>query len=91
MRSRYSAYVVGDARYLLESWHPSTRPVTLELDPSQRWFGLQIVRAVDGGMLDTTGTVEFIARSTLAGQVGEQHEVSRFVRSDSRWVYLDAL
>ncbi|WP_106209679.1 YchJ family protein [Glaciihabitans tibetensis] len=89
MRSRYSAFVVGDERYLLESWHPSTRPSTLELDPAQRWFGLEIRRTTLGGLLDSTGTVEFVAKFRLDGQVSEQHETSRFVRLDSRWVYLD--
>ena len=32
MRSRYSAFVVGDAAYLLATWHPSTRPAELELE-----------------------------------------------------------
>lgn len=26
MRSRYSAYVLGDEPYLLATWHPDTRP-----------------------------------------------------------------
>jgi SEC-C motif-containing protein len=89
MRSRYSAFVVGDAEYLLESWHPSTRPSDLELDPTQRWFGLDILGATLGGLLDSTGTVEFRAKFRLGGQVGQQHETSRFVRLASRWVYLD--
>ena len=33
MRSRYSAFVVLDAGYLLRTWHPETRPASLELDP----------------------------------------------------------
>ncbi|MET4780734.1 YchJ family metal-binding protein [Glaciihabitans sp. UYNi722] len=62
MRSRYTAFVFGNAAYLLDSWHPSTRPSTLELDPGQRWFGLQIIGTDGGRMLDTSGTVEFSAR-----------------------------
>ncbi|CAM5692721.1 YchJ family metal-binding protein [Streptomyces violaceorubidus] len=33
MRSRYSAFVKGDAGYLLRPWHPGTRPARLDLDP----------------------------------------------------------
>ena len=62
MRSRFSAFAVGDAGYLLETWHPSTRPASLELDEGIRWFRLDIVDRVAGGLLDDTGTVEFIAR-----------------------------
>ncbi|MBC7724544.1 MAG: SEC-C domain-containing protein [Burkholderiaceae bacterium] len=89
MRSRYSAFVVGDADYLLRTWHPSTRPGALELDPEQRWYRLEILRTGDGGPLDREGTIEFTARSRLDGMAAEQHEVSRFVRVDGRWSYLD--
>lgn len=90
MRSRYSAYVVGDAAYLLATWHPRTAPVELDLDPQQRWFRLDILASDRGGMLDTTGTVEFVARYRLGGEAGEQHEVSTFIRSGRRWLYVDA-
>ncbi|MDQ1582986.1 MAG: motif domain protein [Microbacteriaceae bacterium] len=91
MRSRYSAFVVGDADYLLATWHPSTRPASIELDPEQRWFRLDILDRNGGGMLDSEGTVEFSARYRLNGGAGEQREVSRFVREDRCWLYLDAL
>jgi SEC-C motif-containing protein len=91
MRSRYSAFVVGDERYLLGSWHPSSRPAELDLDPAQRWFGLEILATTGGGLLDSTGTVEFVAKSRVDGRVGQQHETSRFVRVNSRWVYLDGV
>lgn len=61
MRSRYTAFAVGDTEYLLRSWHPRTRPKTLDLDPDQRWLFLEIVRTERGGPFDDTGTVEFIA------------------------------
>ena len=35
MRSRYSAYVHGEVDYLLNTWHPDTRPDTLNLDSRQ--------------------------------------------------------
>ena len=46
MRSRYSAYVLRLAPYLLESWHASTRPQSLDLaeDGGYRWLGLEILR-----------------------------------------------
>ena len=33
--------------------------------------------------------VEFVARSRSAGRAQRLHEVSRFVREDGRWYYLD--
>jgi SEC-C motif-containing protein len=90
MRSRYSAYAIGDAPYLLETWHPTTRPRTIELDRSIAWLSLTIIGRTGGGMLDTTGTVEFVARYRSDGQRGEQHENSSFVREDRRWFYVSA-
>jgi SEC-C motif-containing protein len=85
MRSRYDAYVRLDAPYLLETWHPSTRPAKLVLDPSIEWVRLVILGATGGGFLDTEGTVEF----TAYYRGGEQHELSRFVKVDRRWLYVD--
>lgn len=89
MRSRFSAFAVGDAAYLLASWHPSTRPASLELDPGIRWYRLDIDGAERGGMLDTSGTVEFTAHYRTDAGAGEQHETSRFAKVDGRWYYVD--
>lgn len=89
MRSRYTAYVVGDVDYLLRSWHPSTRPADLELDADQRWLFLEIVGTQRGGPFDDNGTVEFIAHYKLDGTRDAMHEMSTFVRVDGAWVYLD--
>ena len=61
MRSRYTAFFVGDAAYLEESWHARTRPERIEIDGNLRWTGLQIVDVEAGGVGDTTGVVEFRA------------------------------
>lgn len=55
MRSRYSAFAVGDAEYLLLTWHPSTRPVDLHLNPAQVWTGLDIIATRSGGPQDREG------------------------------------
>lgn len=90
MRSRYSAFAVGDAAYLLETWDPATRPDTLELDPETRWYRLDIVGSTGGGLLDRTGTVTFEARYRHGAEAGVQSEESRFRRVGDRWVYVDA-
>lgn len=91
MRSRFSAFAVGDTAYLLRTWHPRTRPARLALDPGQRWTRLEVVGTERGGLFDTTGTVEFRAHYRDAGQPDTLHEHSRFVREGGEWVYLDAL
>lgn len=91
MRSRYSAFVVLDAAYLLRTWHPDTRPAQLELDPAVGWRRLDIVSTGRGGPLDTEGTVEFEAYYRHDGERGVQHETSRFLREDRRWYYVGAV
>jgi SEC-C motif-containing protein len=91
MRSRYSAFAVGDAAYLLATWHPTTRPRTLELDPHQRWTRLDIVGERRGGPADAAGVVEFRAHYRRNGDDGELHERSSFVRDDGEWRYVDRL
>jgi SEC-C motif domain protein len=90
MRSRYSAYAVGLVDYLLDTWHPTSRPDALELDPGIRWYRLDILARSGGGILDRDGTVEFEAHYRQDGTAGVQHEVSRFLKEGGRWFYLDA-
>ena len=89
MRSRFAAFRDGDAAWVLASWHPDTRPSSLDLDPGTVWRGVQIVDVVDGGVDDETGIVEFRATSREGDALGVQHERSRFSRVDGRWVYVD--
>ena len=91
MRSRYSAFAVGDAAHLLATWHSSTRPRRLELDPAVRWTGLEVLATTGGTLLAAEGTVEFRAFHVVGGVPGAQHENSRFVREDGRWSYLDGV
>lgn len=83
MRSRYSAFAIGDPTYLLRTWHPWTRPPALELDPRLRWARLEVLHA-SGGLLDLTGEVRFRAHSNSG--ILEEH--SGFARDAGRWCYL---
>ncbi|WP_329125672.1 YchJ family protein [Streptomyces sp. NBC_01465] len=89
MRSRYSAFVVQDAAYLLRTWHPTTRPPGIEFDAGQRWQGLEILEATEGTAFHTKGTVTFRARWTYQGEADSLYERSRFERVDGAWVYVD--
>ncbi|MCZ7437397.1 YchJ family metal-binding protein [Micromonospora sp. WMMC241] len=91
MRSRFSAFVLGDADYLRHSWHSRTRPERLALDPGTRWTRLEVLETGQGGLFDSTGTVRFRAHYREDGRAGVLAELSRFAREDGRWVYLDAL
>ncbi len=85
MRSRYSAYVVGLIDYLLATWHPSTSPGELELSPV-KWIDLEVRHTETSG---DAGVVEFVARCRVNGRAERIHEISRFVREQGRWYYID--
>ncbi|ARJ06471.1 UPF0225 protein [Cnuibacter physcomitrellae] len=90
MRSRFSAFAVGDAAYLLDSWHPSTRPASVDLEEDTRWLRLDILSTSAGGPFDDRGEVAFEARyRTAEGERGVLRERSRFVRERGRWYYVD--
>ncbi len=87
MRSRYSAFVLERLDYLHATWHPSTRPGGLTLEPGIRWLGLQVKahRVIDADHAE----VAFVARSRMGGRGQRLTENSRFVREDGRWFYVD--
>jgi SEC-C motif-containing protein len=85
MRSRFSAFAVGDAAYLLRTWHPAVRPAELTLDPELHWSRLAVLESQAGGLLDQAGTVRFRAVYVQAGTRGVLAENSSFVRVDGQW------
>jgi SEC-C motif-containing protein len=91
MRSRYTAFVRGDRDYLLSTWHPSTRPASLDLDPGIRWLGLDVRAHRETG--PDQAQVEFVARSRPpgGGAAYRMHERSCFLRDGGRWYYVDGV
>ena len=88
MRSRYAAFVLERADYLLATWHASHRPALIEFDPGVKWLGLEVRshRQID----DIHAEVEFVARQKPAGSPAVRlHERSRFLHEAGRWYYLD--
>lgn len=89
MRSRYTAYALRREPYLLATWHPSTRPQSLDLnnDTSTKWIGLVVKHHA---LQDRThATVEFVARCKINGRAQRLYEVSHFVWENGRWFYVD--
>ncbi len=89
MRSRYSAFALDELDYLLATWHASTRPGPLTPNPKgSKWLGLEVRRHT---MIDADhATVEFVARHKLDGRAERLREISRFVREEGRWFYVNA-
>ncbi len=94
MRSRYSAYVVGDIDYLGETLHPAHRDdhdaaATRRWAAESDWLKLEIGSVEDGGENDDVGMVEFTATFREKGVVRSHHEFSNFSKKGGRWYYVD--
>ena len=89
MRSRYCAYVLRREDYLLATWHATTRPAELGLahEAPAKWLGLDVRRHEQTDA--DHASVEFVARYKVNGRADRLHEISRFVREDGRWFYVD--
>ncbi|MEE3921841.1 YchJ family metal-binding protein [Micromonospora sp. BRA006-A] len=90
MRSRFSAFALGDAAYLLHGWHHHPPR------PPGAGRGHPLEPAGDRG--DRSGRPvrqrrygPVPAHYREDGRAGVLAERSRFAREDGRWVYLDAL
>lgn len=86
MRSRYSAYVLGDEAYLRATWDPATCPPEPLVEPGISWVGLDVRSTQQEG---DEGIIEFIARAKVGGRARRLHETSRFIRREGRWFYVD--
>ncbi len=94
MRSRYSAYAVGQIEYLGNTLHPDNRhdhdvDATRSWAINSEWLGLEIGATEAGGKEDTEGMVEFTATFKEKGVQRKHHEKSRFVKVEDSWYYVD--
>lgn len=88
MRSRYSAFVLERADYLLATWHPRTRPASVAFEPGTKWLGLSVKSALATG--PQSAEVSFVARYKVGGASAVRlQERSRFLFEEGRWYYLD--
>lgn len=97
MRSRYSAYVVVNTKYLIETTYPSQQKNFDEADikawaMANQWQKLEVVASQKGKPNDELGEVEFKA-SYLddVGVLRTHHEKSTFVQENGRWYYLSGV
>jgi SEC-C motif-containing protein len=94
MRSRFSAYALGEIDYILNSLHPDhrqdvDREATETWSKSAEWKTLDIVSKEAGGPSDETGMVEFVAKFEINKVPQEHHEKAHFGRQGGRWYYID--
>ena len=88
MRSRYTAFVIGNADYLYETTHPTSRKgnsrdAYLKSSKNTKWLKLEVLYAV-------ADTVEFKAYYlNKKFQTEILHEKSNFRYEDGKWYYVD--
>jgi SEC-C motif domain protein len=95
MRSRYSAYAVGDIDHIERTNDPAgresfDRESSTTWSKTSKWLGLEIVSTKEGQATDQSGEVEFNARYEREGKEHVHYEVGLFTRIDSVWYYKDA-
>ncbi len=91
MRSRYSAFYLQNASYLIASLHPDYRKPDdgqslASLFEQTQWLGLKII---DHRSKNNTATVEFSAFYQDDDKVSQLHERSRFIKIKNHWFYQD--
>lgn len=93
MRSRYSAFVIGNATYIQKTLHPSKKKkddevqLKLSIDKTQ-WLSLNVIEAPHVAPLVDQGVVEFVAFFNEDG-VHQLHERSNFIRENGDWYYTE--
>lgn len=93
MRSRYCAFVMQDADYLIKTWHPSCGAAALRAEliagfAHTEWLGLTVFEHCWQDA-DNIGFVSFVARFTEGGKTGAIIERSRFLKENGQWYYID--
>ncbi|MFZ5426389.1 MAG: YchJ family protein [Thermodesulfobacteriota bacterium] len=94
MRSRYTAYALGDMAHLKRSLDQKWQ-ATFDEDGAREWSekatwkGLSVLSTKAGGENDSEGEVEFVASFEMDGEEQQLRERARFRRKGGEWRYLD--
>ena len=92
MRSRFTAYAMGNEKYLIDTWDQTKLPKNVNISGDEVvWTRLGIITVKKGGIKDKKGLVEFKAFYELNGEEHAMLEASRFRKVDNRWIYLDGV
>lgn len=92
MRSRYAAYALGGhGAYLLATWFPASAMHLSAEELSEKTLNWQRLEVISSSQKGDTGVVEFKAwheSSSNTDELDVLHEISEFVRINSRWLYV---
>lgn len=93
MRSRYTAFVLANGDYLMQSHHSGTRPISEKKEiirwaKSVKWIKLEVLNTTQGSSNDNEGTVEFKAYFKEGFVTTYIHENSYFTKENGNWMYV---
>jgi SEC-C motif-containing protein len=96
MRSRYTAFAVGNLDHVENTHLESTRS---ELDmasvkawaTNSEWLGLEILKTEKGSESDSVGKVEFKCKFIFNGSEQIHHELSSFEKVNGTWFFVDGV
>ncbi len=95
MRARYSAYATNSAQFIYNTYATTSRAAQSINDiqawaDNCKWVSLKVIKTTEGNeLLKQLPTVEFTARYLENNKLFEMHEVSRFIKENEQWYYLD--
>lgn len=95
MRARYSAYVLRNIDFIMNTTYPRSREdsdieAMRSWAENSQWLGLEILGTERGLVGDQHGKVEFKARYSMHNVPYLHHEMADFVFEDSQWYFKDA-
>jgi SEC-C motif-containing protein len=95
MRSRYTAFVLGEIDYILKTHHSKTlsevdRAGIEDWSKNSEWLGLKILETASGSESDEQGTVTFHVKYRMEGKEHDHREHSLFEKENGEWKFLDA-
>jgi SEC-C motif-containing protein len=93
MRSRYTAYFQGNMDYVANTMKGPAAVGFNKEDAGQwstqiKWHGLKVIKSKQD---NNQGTVEFIARYALNGNIDIIYEISEFSLENGKWYYIDGV
>lgn len=96
MRSRFTAYILNDANYIIKTTHKSNQEYTLNIESWKKdimnfsdyteFLGLEILESVEG---KEESFIKFNAILKQGNLDASFTENSRFLKVENRWFYVD--
>lgn len=89
MRSRYTAHVMKEWDYLVETRHPDERKGLRDLETENEgveWKKLEVFHS-EGGLEDQEGEVTYAATFEKDGKEETLRETAKFIKEGGRWYY----